>query len=196
MTSLATDFTSFVRHKDGLAAIDLAVEPCHGEHKLADHRGIGPEMTDQAGALVEAAETLQQPVGLMCRLEQDLKLLRAYAVAHRRQQGRIAQDQHAAHIDVPTLPHILQAFASLGGQLGTVIGGVEHLGKEVDLVARGVEAQALGVAQVSHALTSLSEGAARTASAASRFIETSEELERRADGFVKEVGAFRLPAST
>jgi methyl-accepting chemotaxis protein WspA len=86
--------------------------------------------------------------------------------------------------------------ASLGGQLGTVIGGVEHLGKEVDLVARGVEAQALGVAQVSHALTSLSEGAARTASAASRFIETSEELERRADGFVKEVGAFRLPAST
>ena len=36
----------------------------------------------------------------------------------------------------------------------------------------------------------------RTASAASRFIETSEELERRADGFVKEVGAFRLPAST
>jgi methyl-accepting chemotaxis protein WspA len=86
--------------------------------------------------------------------------------------------------------------ASLGGQLGTVIGGVEHLGKEVDLVARGVEAQALGVAQVSHALTSLSEGAARTASAASRFIETSAELERRAEGFVKEVGAFRLPAST
>jgi Cu2+-exporting ATPase len=26
MTSLATDFTSFVRHKDGLAAIDLAVD--------------------------------------------------------------------------------------------------------------------------------------------------------------------------
>ena len=84
---------------------------------------------------------------------------------------------------------------ALGGQLGTVIGGVEHLGKEVDLVARGVEAQALGVAQVSHALTSLSEGATRTASAAARFIETSEELERRADGFVQEVGAFKLPAS-
>jgi len=77
-----------------------------------------------------------------------------------------------------------------------VIGGVEHLGKEVDLVARGVEAQALGVAQVSQALTSLSEGATKTASAAARFIETSEELERRADGFVQEVGAFRLPAGT
>lgn len=86
--------------------------------------------------------------------------------------------------------------ASLGGQLGTVIGGVEHLGKEVDLVARGVEAQALGVEQVSQALTSLSEGAARTATVATRFIETSAELEHRADGFVKEVGAFRLPASS
>lgn len=85
--------------------------------------------------------------------------------------------------------------ASLGGQLGTVIGGVEHLGKEVDLVARGVEAQALGVAQVSHALTTLSEGAARTASAAARFIETSTELEARAEGFGKEVGAFRLPGT-
>ncbi|MFN5496585.1 MAG: methyl-accepting chemotaxis protein [bacterium] len=99
--------------------------------------------------------------------------------------------RYAASVDGGTA-----TVEALGGQLGTVIGGVEHLGKEVDLVARGVEAQALGVAQVSQALTSLSEGATKTASAAARFIETSEELERRADGFVQEVGAFRLPAGT
>ena len=49
------------------------------------------------------------------------------------------------------------------------------------------------MAQVSQALTTLSEGAARTASAAARFIETSTELEARAEGFGKEVEAFRLP---
>lgn len=87
----------------------------------------------------------------------------------------------------------VQKAQAIGVELGTVIGGVERLGGEVDLVARGMEAQALGVTQVSQAIATLTEGASRTAAVAAGASATGDELGARAEGFRREVEAFRLP---
>ncbi len=87
----------------------------------------------------------------------------------------------------------VSTVGTLGAQLGAVIGGVEKLGNEIDLVARGMDAQALGVTQVSQAVTALSDGAARTAATGVRFVRASSELESRAQEFSAEVAAFKLP---
>ena len=87
----------------------------------------------------------------------------------------------------------VSTVSALGSQLGSVITGVETLANEIDLVARGMEAQALGVAQVSDSITTLSEGAARTASTAGQFNAASLELERRAGELAREVEGFKLP---
>ncbi len=85
---------------------------------------------------------------------------------------------------------------TLGAQLGAVIGGVEKLGNEIDLVARGMDAQALGVSQISQAVTALSDGASGTAATGVRFARASSDLESRAHAFSAEVAAFKLPGTS
>jgi methyl-accepting chemotaxis protein WspA len=87
----------------------------------------------------------------------------------------------------------VDSVGRIGVELVRVIGGIEQLGNDIDLVARGMEAQALGVAQVSEAISSMTEGAGRAARSASRFADAGAELELRAGEFDREVGAFRLP---
>jgi len=88
----------------------------------------------------------------------------------------------------------VSTVTTIGTQLGHVIGGVERLSAEVELVARGMQAQALGVSQVGDSIRSLSDGASRTAASVEKFNSASAELESQARGIARDVESFRLPA--
>jgi copper chaperone CopZ len=79
MTSLATDFTSFVRHKDGLAAIDLAVDgiQCAGcmttiEKGLKTEPGLVSARVNLASKRVTVSwqDGRENPQGVIRRLDE------------------------------------------------------------------------------------------------------------------------------
>ncbi len=163
-----------VANQTNLLAVNAAMEAERAGEAGAGFRAVAREIRRLSAQTAEATLLIEGIV-------REMQLAVSSGV------GDMERHQEGVDTGVVTVSRI-------GDELVKVIGGIEQLGNDVDLVARGMEAQALGVAQVSDAITTMTDGAARAARSASRFSDAGLELEERAKDFEREVGAFRLPA--